>query len=118
LMVFLASFAGYASVDSVALDAVAGAAGPGVFVSTLGRLDDHASAADAAFTVGNDQGPDATGQTWPTAHHRLVSVGDVIKVTDPYQRTAYLSVDGVGFTEIPEPTVFVTVAPVDFDLMQ
>ncbi|MER7196093.1 hypothetical protein ACH4B8_40010, partial [Streptomyces flaveolus] len=61
------------------------------------------AAADAAFTVGNRQGPDGTGQRWP-ADIRSVSVGDVVKVTGPDQWIVHLSVDPFGFTPVPEPT--------------
>ncbi|MEU6103017.1 hypothetical protein [Streptomyces flaveolus] len=67
------------------------------------RICSHEAAADAAFTVGNRQGPDDTGQTWP-ADIRSVSVGDVVKVTGPDQWIVHLSVDPFGFTPVPEPT--------------
>ncbi|MER7196067.1 hypothetical protein, partial [Streptomyces flaveolus] len=67
------------------------------------RICSHEAAADAAFTVGNRQGPDGTGQRWP-ADIRSVSVGDVVKVTGPDQWIVHLSVDPFGFTPVPEPT--------------
>ncbi|WP_225650983.1 hypothetical protein [Streptomyces solaniscabiei] len=67
------------------------------------RMCSHESAADAAFTVGNRQGPDDTGQRWP-ADIRSVSVGDVVKVTGPDHWTIHLSVDPFGFSPVPEPT--------------
>ncbi|MFF8883857.1 hypothetical protein [Streptomyces flaveolus] len=67
------------------------------------RIGSHEAAADAAFTVGNRQGPDDTGQMWP-ADIRSVSVGDVVKVTGPDQWIIHLSVDPFGFTPVPEPT--------------
>lgn len=76
-----------------------------IFIASS-RIGNHEAAADAAFTVGNRQGPDDTGQTWP-ADVRSVSVGDVIKVTDPKNRTLYLSVDPCDFSTVPEPTVLV-----------
>ncbi|GAA2720580.1 MULTISPECIES: hypothetical protein [Streptomyces] len=45
-------------------------------------IRDHKDAAEAAFEVGNRQGSDDNGQTWPR-DIRSVSVGDVIKVTGP-----------------------------------
>ncbi|MFD7956050.1 hypothetical protein ACFV4X_21455 [Streptomyces ardesiacus] len=70
------------------------------------RIRSHEDAADAAFEVGNDQGADDNGQTWP-ANIRSVSVGDVIKVTGPDARTVHLSVDSYGFSPVPEPTTLV-----------
>ncbi|MGX1886788.1 hypothetical protein [Streptomyces sp. NPDC055287] len=70
------------------------------------RIRSHEAAADAAFTVGNDQGHDDNGQTWP-ADIRSVSVGDVIKVTGPDHWIVCLSVDSTGFSAIPEPTALV-----------
>lgn len=67
------------------------------------RINTHESAADAAFIVGNRQGPDDNGQTWPT-DIRSISVGDIIKVTGPDHRTVHLSVDPAGFSTVPEPT--------------
>ncbi|MGZ2361681.1 hypothetical protein LRE75_34240 [Streptomyces sp. 372A] len=71
------------------------------------RIRSHEAAAEAAFEVGNDQDTDHNGQTWPD-HIRSVSVGDVIKITDPDDRTVHLSVDSYGFTPIPEPTTLVS----------
>ncbi|MEU5196060.1 hypothetical protein AB0G86_18720 [Streptomyces scabiei] len=73
------------------------------------RITDHEAAADAAFTVGNDQGPDDNGQRWP-ADVRSVSVGDVIKVTGPDHWIIHLSVDSYGFSTVPEPTTLVGLA--------
>lgn len=70
------------------------------------RITDHEDAADAAFTVGNGQGPDDNGQAWPTGI-RSVCVGDVIKVTGPGHWIVYLSVDSIGFSAVPEPTTLV-----------
>ncbi|MFF8595272.1 hypothetical protein ACF061_28305 [Streptomyces sp. NPDC015220] len=67
------------------------------------RIHDHEAATDAAFVVGNRQGPDANGQTWP-ADIRSVSVGDVIKVTGPDHWIVHLRVDPSGFSAVPEPT--------------
>ncbi|WP_189232813.1 hypothetical protein [Streptomyces flaveolus] len=67
------------------------------------RIHSHEVAADAAFTVGNHQGPDHTGQRWPS-DIRSVSVGDVVKVTGPDHWTIHLSVDPFGFTPVAEPT--------------
>ncbi|MYR55056.1 hypothetical protein GTY54_01935 [Streptomyces sp. SID625] len=69
------------------------------------RIRSHEDAADAAFEVGNDQGADDNGQTWPNI--RSVSGGDVIKVTGPDARTVHLSVDSYGFSPVPEPTTLV-----------
>ncbi|MEU5201113.1 hypothetical protein AB0G86_44955 [Streptomyces scabiei] len=70
------------------------------------RITDHEAAADAAFTVGKDQGPDDNGQAWP-ADVRSVSVGDVIKVTGPDHQIVHLRVDPVGFAPVPEPATLV-----------
>ncbi|MFJ9580884.1 hypothetical protein ACIRQF_31405 [Streptomyces sp. NPDC101191] len=70
------------------------------------RIRSHEDAADAAFEVGNHQGPDDNGQTWPD-NIRSVSVGDVIKITGPDARTVHLSVDSYGFSPVPEPTTLV-----------
>ncbi|MFF9607434.1 hypothetical protein ACF1GY_35025 [Streptomyces sp. NPDC014684] len=67
---------------------------------------DSLEAAGAAFYVGNRQGPDGHGQTWP-ADIRSVSVGDVIKVTGPDHWIIHLSVDLLGFTRVQEPTTLV-----------
>ncbi|MEU1466356.1 hypothetical protein ABZ467_38325 [Streptomyces sp. NPDC005727] len=69
-------------------------------------ITDHQRAAEAAFAVGNHQGPDHHGQTWP-ADLRSVSVGDVIKVTGPDHWILHLRIDPVGFTTVPEPTTLV-----------
>jgi len=71
------------------------------------RIRSHEAAADAAFTVGNRQGPDDNGLSWPT-DVRSVSVGDVIKVTGPDHWIVYLSVDPFGFSAVPEPTILVS----------
>ncbi|MFF7953651.1 hypothetical protein [Streptomyces griseorubiginosus] len=73
------------------------------------RITDHEAVADAAFTVGNHQGPDANGQSWPT-DVRSVSVGDVIKVTCPDHWIIHLCVDSYGFSHVPEPTTLVNLA--------
>ncbi|MFF1680731.1 hypothetical protein ACFVYG_32425 [Streptomyces sp. NPDC058256] len=70
------------------------------------RITDHEAAADAAFTVGNYQGPDDNGQSWP-ADVRTVSVGDIVKVTGPDHWIIHLSVDSCGFSAVPEPTTLV-----------
>ncbi|MEU1077780.1 MULTISPECIES: hypothetical protein [unclassified Streptomyces] len=70
------------------------------------RIRSYEDAADAAFEVGNDQGADDNGQTWP-GNIRSVSVGDVIKITGPDARTVHLSVDSYGFSPVPEPTTLV-----------
>ncbi|MCX4826951.1 hypothetical protein OG883_45780 [Streptomyces sp. NBC_01142] len=73
------------------------------------RIRTHEDAADAAYTVGNDQGPDDNGQTWPR-DVRSVSTGDVIKVTGPDHWILHLSVDPTGFSAVPEPTTLVDLA--------
>ncbi|MFF8431005.1 hypothetical protein ACF07Y_38910 [Streptomyces sp. NPDC016566] len=73
------------------------------------RIKDHEDAADAAYTVGNHQGPDDNGQMWPD-DVRSVSTGDVIKVTCPDHWIIYLSVDPCGFSPVPEPTTLVGLA--------
>ncbi|MER5376306.1 hypothetical protein [Streptomyces sp. NPDC002553] len=70
------------------------------------RIRDHEDAADAAYEVGNRQGADDNGQTWPD-NIRSVSVGDVIKITGPDASTVHLSVDSYGFSPVPEPTTLV-----------
>ncbi|MFF8618819.1 hypothetical protein [Streptomyces sp. NPDC015350] len=70
------------------------------------RIRSHEDAADAAFEVGNDQGADDNGQTWP-GNIRSVSVGDVIKITGPAAQTVHLRVDSYGFSPVPEPTTLV-----------
>ncbi|OEJ23051.1 hypothetical protein AR457_38305 [Streptomyces agglomeratus] len=67
------------------------------------RIRDHEAAADAAYTVGNRQGADDNGQTWP-ADIRSVSVGDTIKVTGPDHWIVHLSVDHTGFSAVPQPS--------------
>ncbi|MEU9593380.1 hypothetical protein AB0D84_27150 [Streptomyces sp. NPDC048193] len=67
------------------------------------RICSHEAAAEAAFTVGNRQGPDGTGQTWP-ADIRSVSVGDVVKVTSPDHWIIHLCVANLGCTPVAEPT--------------
>ncbi|MGW3932955.1 hypothetical protein ACWECC_33410 [Streptomyces microflavus] len=67
------------------------------------RIRTHEAAADAAFTVGNHQGIDDNGQTWP-GDVRSVSTGDVIKVTGPDHWIVHLSIDPSGFSAVPEPT--------------
>ncbi|MFJ5951410.1 hypothetical protein [Streptomyces noursei] len=67
------------------------------------RLHNHEDAAEAAFEVGNRQGSDDNGQTWPS-DIRSVSVGDVIKATSPDHWIRHLRVDPHGLTAIPEPT--------------
>ncbi|MER5888041.1 hypothetical protein ABT160_29840 [Streptomyces sp. NPDC001941] len=66
------------------------------------RIHDHETAADAAFTVGNYQRPDDTGQAWPDSL-RSISVGDVLTVTAPDGTVRHLSVDSCGFTTVPKP---------------
>jgi hypothetical protein len=73
------------------------------------RIHSHEAAAHAVFAVGNRQGSDDDGQAWP-GDIRSVSVGDVIKATGPDHWTIHLRVDPVGFTAIPEPTVFTGLA--------
>ncbi|MCZ1011977.1 hypothetical protein [Streptomyces lydicus] len=68
------------------------------------RIRTHEDAADAAYTVGNHQGPDDNGQTWPSDSLRSVSTGDVIKVTGPDHWIICLRVDPISFTAVPEPT--------------
>ncbi|MEV6667606.1 hypothetical protein [Streptomyces nigra] len=62
--------------------------------------------------VGNRQGADDHGRTWP-ARIRSVSVGDVVEVTGPDARTVRLSVDSYGFSPVAEPTLLA--APADPD---
>ncbi|MEU6547892.1 hypothetical protein [Streptomyces sp. NPDC046859] len=78
----------------------------------IDRVRSHEDAADAAFEVGNRQGADDHGRTWP-ARIRSVSVGDVVEVTGPDTRTVHLSVDSYGFTPVAEPTLLA--APADPD---
>jgi hypothetical protein len=66
------------------------------------RVRDH----EAVFEVGNDQGADDNGQTWP-GNIRSVSIGDVIKITGPDARTVHPRVDSYGFSPVPEPTTLV-----------
>lgn len=73
------------------------------------RIRDPEAAADAAYTVGNHQGPDDNGQSWPN-DVRSVSTGDVIKVTGPDHWIVHLSVDPTGFSAVPEPTALVDLA--------
>ncbi|MYS33454.1 hypothetical protein K388_07337 [Streptomyces sp. KhCrAH-43] len=70
------------------------------------RIRSHEAAAEATFEVGNHQGADDNGQSWP-GNIRSVSVGDVIKITGPDTRTVHLSVDSYGFSPVPEPTTLV-----------
>lgn len=70
------------------------------------RIRNHEDAAEAAFEVGNHQGADDNGQTWPD-NLRSVSVGDVIKITGTNSRTVHLRVDSYGFSPVPEPTTLV-----------
>ncbi|MFE2813426.1 hypothetical protein ACFXGG_23700 [Streptomyces nigra] len=76
------------------------------------RVRSHEDAADAAFAVGNRQGADDHGRTWP-ARIRSVFVGDVVEVTGPDARTVRLSVDSCGFSPVAEPTLLA--APADPD---
>ncbi|MGW6202108.1 hypothetical protein ACWF9B_00410 [Streptomyces sp. NPDC055089] len=76
---------------------------------TSPRIRDSEDAADAAYTVGNDQRPDDNGQTWPR-DVRSVSTGDVIKVTGPDHWIVHLSVEPTGFSAVPEPTTLVDLA--------
>ena len=62
--------------------------------------------------VGNRQGADDHGQTWP-AGIRSVSVGDVVEITGPDARTVRLSVDSYGFSPVSEPTLLVGLADPD-----
>lgn len=71
------------------------------------RIHDHEAAARAAYTVGNHQGPDDNGQTWPSHIRRSVSTGDVIKITCPDHWIIHLSVTPTGFSAVPEPTTLV-----------
>ncbi|WP_318218827.1 hypothetical protein [Streptomyces sp. SCL15-6] len=66
------------------------------------RICSHEAAAEAAFTVGNRQGPDDTGQRWP-ADIRSVSVGDVVKVTGPDHWIVHLCVANLGCSPVAEP---------------
>ncbi|MFI9019319.1 hypothetical protein ACIGZI_35420 [Streptomyces griseus] len=70
---------------------------------TSDRIRSHQHAASAAFTVGNRQTADDTGQSWPD-DIRSVSVGDVIKITGPGHWIIHLRIDPIGFTPVPEPT--------------
>jgi len=67
---------------------------------------DCQAAADAAFRVGIRQGIDDGEQIWPD-DVRLVSVGDVLAVTDPQGSTTYLSIDSIGFSPVSKPRVIV-----------
>ncbi|MET7276547.1 hypothetical protein ABZS59_36150 [Streptomyces flaveolus] len=73
------------------------------------RICSHEAAAEAAFTVGNRQGPDDTGQTWP-ADIRSVSVGDVVKVTGPDHWIIHLCVANLGCTPVAEPAYLTPLA--------
>ncbi|WP_435279666.1 hypothetical protein [Streptomyces sp. 1222.5] len=64
---------------------------------------------DAAYCVGNRQGVDDHGQSWP-ADVRSVSTGDVVKVTGPNHWIIHLAVVGCGFSPVPEPTILVDLA--------
>ena len=75
------------------------------------RIRTHEDAADAAFTVGNHQRRDDVGQGWPADIRRLVSVGDVVKVTGPDHSIIHLSVDHCGFTAVAEPDTLVDMPP-------
>ncbi|MER6433686.1 hypothetical protein [Streptomyces sp. 900105245] len=70
------------------------------------RINDHEAAADAAYCVGNRQGVDDHGQSWP-ADVRSISTGDVVKVTGPDHWIIHLAVVGCGFSPVPEPTILV-----------
>ncbi|MFE4304800.1 hypothetical protein ACFRR6_01785 [Streptomyces sp. NPDC056891] len=63
---------------------------------------DAHEAADAAFVVGNREARDDQGQSWPK-DVRSLSVGDIVKVTDPNGTTIHLSVDSAGFSKIERP---------------
>ncbi|MEU1710308.1 hypothetical protein ABZ478_33975 [Streptomyces sp. NPDC005706] len=67
------------------------------------------AAADAANCVGNREGVDDHGQSWPT-DVRSESTGDVVKVIGPDHWIIHLSVDGCGFFLVPEPTLLVPLA--------
>ncbi|MEU0851459.1 hypothetical protein ABZ387_26355 [Streptomyces flaveolus] len=73
------------------------------------RICSHEAAAEAAFTVGNRQGSDDTGQMWP-ADIRSVSVGDVVKVTGPDHWIIHLCVANLGCTPVAEPTLLTPLA--------
>lgn len=70
--------------------------------------------ADAAWVVGNKQGADDAGQTWPL-DVRSMSVGDVLAVTAPDGTTIHLCVGGSRFSpaEPPEPYAIVPLAGTD-----
>ncbi|MFF8478691.1 hypothetical protein [Streptomyces sp. NPDC015414] len=73
------------------------------------RIKDHETAADAAYCIGNRQGIDDHGQSWP-ADVRSVSTGDVVKVTGPDHWIVHLAVIGCGFSPVPEPTLLIPLA--------
>ncbi|MFE5407181.1 hypothetical protein ACFQ9Z_39145 [Streptomyces sp. NPDC056580] len=76
---------------------------------TNAHIKDHEAAADAAYCVGNRQGVDDHGQSWPD-DVRSVSTGDVVKVTSPDHWIIHLAVIGCGFSPVPEPTLLVPLA--------
>ncbi|MET9611712.1 hypothetical protein [Kitasatospora indigofera] len=59
-------------------------------------------AADAAFVFGNGYAVDAEGRPWP-GDVRSVSVGDILRVTDPCGAVLYLAVDSCGFDQVDAP---------------
>jgi len=64
---------------------------------------DASAAAEIAFEIGNRQGADLDGQTWPRGA-RDVSVGDVVAVTSAHAVTTHLLVAPVGFEETDPPS--------------
>ncbi|MGP3953451.1 hypothetical protein [Streptomyces sp. 7N604] len=97
----LHSFFGYESGHRVAEVTTADGA-PLRLTFSAATHADAAEAAEAAFEVGNRQGSDDSGQSWPE-DVRSVSVGDVLAVTGPDGTTVHLSVDSVAFSEIDPP---------------
>jgi len=60
------------------------------------------AAAEMMFVVGNREGDDDCGQSWPS-DIRSLSVGDLVEIRGGGQ-VAYLAVAHVGYDDVPEPT--------------
>ncbi|MFD9066750.1 hypothetical protein ACFVZ3_35115 [Kitasatospora purpeofusca] len=60
-------------------------------------------AADYVFLIGNGNGADEYGRSWPSGV-RAVSVGDVLRITAPDGRTLYLAVASDQLRPVDAPT--------------
>ncbi|MFI1701428.1 hypothetical protein ACH419_36485 [Streptomyces bobili] len=85
---------------------------PMSLVFTTGRARSAHQAADAAFVVGNRQGPDDTGQYWP-ADIRSLSKGDVLRITAPDGATHHLAIASSDFSTVVPPTEHIHLAATD-----